>query len=83
MASSTTVNGFPVPLATNTGWRSPDGGTCVLGDFFISSHGDVSYKTYYVGTDAAYGADALATAVSLTSLSDYSAQAAAAIAAMP
>lgn len=83
MATSTTVNSFPVPLASNTGWRSPDGGTSVLGDFFISSHGDVSYKTYPVGTDATYGADVLANAINLTSLSDYSAQAAAAIAAMP
>lgn len=77
MAASTMINGFPVPLSSNTGWRSPDGANSVLGSFRVSRWGEVFYKDVSVGVDSDYGNAVLANAVARTSIADYAALAAA------
>jgi hypothetical protein len=81
MAQSTTIEGFPVPLPTNTGWRPVPSDSNVrpveLGDFAAMSNGVVFYKGCRVGEDSTYTSTAHATAAA-----QVSAEAAAAIAAM-
>ena len=78
MADATTVEGFPAPLATNSGWRLSGHMECKLGDFKANAYGELYYKGALVGTDPTYGAVAYATAGDETE-----GEATAAIAAMP
>jgi hypothetical protein len=63
MATATTVEGFPVPLATNTGWRLFAHQEASLGDFRCNQYGEVRYKGAYVGINPQYGVDVWATAL--------------------
>jgi hypothetical protein len=56
MAQSTTVEDFPAPLTSNSGWRLSGQNEATLGDFRCNLYGDLYYKGAYVGSDPAYGA---------------------------
>jgi hypothetical protein len=78
MADSTTLEGFPVPLATNSGWRPDNVQGAFLGNFIVTRTWQVLYKQVYITEDATYGQ-----AVHATAAAAASSEAAAAIAAMP
>lgn len=82
MASSTTLNGFTVPLITNTGWRCADGVHSTLGNFKVSRFGDVWFKSMPVAVDAEYASAVYAVATAQTLLATYATEAAAEVLAM-